>query len=125
MAYEVIGFKTGNLVAGADLSALQYTFVKLDTAGKVVAASVAGEKVIGVLQNKPTAGQPCEIVHMGLCAVLAGAAIASTGTIMTNASGKAIASATTGSTIVGYAVETAAAANEVITAFVNCGTGVV
>ena len=125
MAYEVIGFKTGTLVAGANLSALQYTFVKLNTAGAVVAASASGEKVIGVLQNKPTSGQVCEIVHLGLCPVKAGAAIASTGTIMTNASGAAIASATTGSTIVGYACETAAAANEIITAFVNCGVGVV
>jgi predicted RecA/RadA family phage recombinase len=125
MAYELISFKTGTLVAGADLSALQYTFVTLDAAGKVVANTTNGGKVLGVLQNKPTAGLPCEIVHEGICPVLAGAAIASCGTVMSNASGKAIASATTGSTIVGYALETAAAANEVISVLVNCGAGVV
>lgn len=125
MAYEVIGFKTGTLEAGADLSALQYTFVKLNTAGRVVAATTAGEKVIGVLFNAPRAGQACEIVHHGIVPVKANAAIATTGLIMTSATGKAVTAATTGSTIVGYALETAAAADEIISAFVNCGVGVV
>ena len=125
MAYEVISFKTGQLLASADLTSLQYTFVTLTSAGLVVGATTNGGKVIGVLQNRPKAGEACEIVHHGICPVLAGAAIASTGTIMSNATGRAITSATAGSTIVGFALETAAAANEVISVFVNCGAGVV
>lgn len=125
MAYEVIGFKTGQLLAGADLSALQYTFVKLDAAGKVVANTTSGGKVIGVLQNKPTIGLACEVVHLGICPVLAGAAVAAAGAVMSDAVGKAITAATVGSTIAGSALETAAAANEVISVFVNCGAGVI
>lgn len=125
MAYEVIGFKTGTLVAAADLSTHQYKFVKLNTTGGVVLATTAGEKVIGVLQNKPLAGQPCEIVHLGICSVLANAALANTGPIMTAATGKAATAATTGSTIVGHLLEAAGADGDVVSAFINCGVGVV
>jgi hypothetical protein len=39
--------------------------------------------------------------------------------------GKAITAATTGSHIIGYALEGAAGDGSVFTAFINCGTGVV
>ena len=125
MAYEVVGFKTGQFLAGADLSALQYTAVKLNGSGQVVACTVLGEKVLGILQNKPTTGLACEIVHIGLCPMLASAAITAGDKIMVAASGKAATAATVGSTIIGFTPEAAAALNEVITVFVNCGVGVV
>jgi hypothetical protein len=43
--------------AAADLSALQYHFVKLDSAGKIVACSTVGEKAFGILQDKPKSGE--------------------------------------------------------------------
>ena len=43
MAYEISNYSVKvTLVAGADLSALQYTFVKLDSSGQAVAAGSGG-----------------------------------------------------------------------------------
>ena len=67
MAYDSPqGIKLTGILAGADLSAAQYSFVKLDSAGDAVLASTQGEKAVGVLQNKPTSGLPCEIIAVGV-----------------------------------------------------------
>lgn len=126
MAYEVFGFRTGTLLAAADHSANQYRCVALDAAGKIVLATVAGQKVIGVLQNAPLANQPCDIVHLGICPVKAGAAFANGAALMSGVTtGKPVTAATVGSTIIGFAVESAAAADEIVSALINCGAGVV
>lgn len=125
MAYELNGFRSGVLVAGADLSTKQYTAVTLNSSGLVVACSVLGEKVLGILANKPTLGQVCEIVHTGFTPVVASAAFAVNAKLMTAATGKIATAATTGSTIIGFAVEVANAGDEIVTAYVNCGAGVV
>lgn len=52
-------FKTG-----ADLSAKQYCFVKLDADGNVVACG-ANEVSIGILQNKPESGKAARIRLLG------------------------------------------------------------
>jgi len=56
---------TITLEAAADLSAKQYYFVAVDTDGK---AALTGDDAnpIGVLQNKPTAGQPATICVYGV-----------------------------------------------------------
>ena len=56
---------TITLEAAADLSAKQYYFVAVDTDGK---AAVTGDdgNPIGVLQNKPTAGQAATICVYGV-----------------------------------------------------------
>lgn len=51
--------------AGADLSALQYHFVKLNSSNQVVAAG-ANEKTLGILQNVPTSGQTARVRVSGL-----------------------------------------------------------
>lgn len=106
--------KDGQCVAGADLSAKQYYFVVLSAARTLAVNAVSGGKVFGVLQNKPIAGDPCEVVRGGTTKVIAGAAFAA-GPIMSDGNGKAIAAATTGSTIQGEALEAATAAGELIT----------
>jgi hypothetical protein len=69
-----------SLEAAADLSALQYTFVKRDTNGRAVAVAAATDIPIGILQNKPKAlGQMAEIVVIGISKVL----VTTTGTQFT------------------------------------------
>lgn len=85
--------------AGADLSAQQFRFVKLDSSGNVVAIAAVTDRSIGVLQNKPTSGQAAEIAIDGVVKVKSGiaGAIAPAAVIKTDASGKAsnVAVATT------------------------------
>lgn len=58
---RILSFK-----AGADLSAKQYRFVKFGADDEhVVAASVASEVVLGVLQSAPTAEQVAEVALNG------------------------------------------------------------
>ena len=52
---------TISLPAGADLSALQYRAVKLNSSGNVVVIAAITDIIIGILQNKPASGEPAEI----------------------------------------------------------------
>lgn len=60
LAEKVQSFK-----AGADLSALQYTFVKFGADDKTVVGCGAGERAIGILQNSPALGQVAEVARKG------------------------------------------------------------
>ncbi len=75
--------------AGADLSALQYTFVKLDANGNVIGCGVTGEDSIGVLQNKPKLGAPAVVGYAGVSKIVASAALAAGARVATDATGKA------------------------------------
>jgi hypothetical protein len=78
--------------AAADLSAKQYTFVKVDSSGKAAAAGTAGEVVVGVLQNKPSAsGQAATVVVTGVSKVYAGGSIDEGDLIKTANDGQALA----------------------------------
>jgi len=105
-----------SLPAGADLSAAQFLFVKLNSSGQVVLAG-AGENAIGVLQNKPSAvGDAAEVALLsgGRYKVRAGGALATIGTkISSNASGQAAAAAT-GQHVLGVQLTTATAANQLV-----------
>ena len=59
------------LKAGADLSAKQYFFVKIDGDGDVVLAG-NGENAIGVLQNAPASGEAANIAVAGVSKVIIG-----------------------------------------------------
>lgn len=65
MAWEIPGVVISR-PAGADLSALQYTFVKLDASGDTVLAATQGEAVVGVLQNNPDASGTASIMTSGV-----------------------------------------------------------
>jgi hypothetical protein len=94
------------LIAGADLSALQYTFVTLNSAGQVVAPG-AGAGVVGVLQNDPASGQAALVDIAGITKVVAGAAITTGARVMTTSAGKAITGTATNN-LLGIALETGA-----------------
>lgn len=112
MAYEENQLKF-SLEAGADLSAKQYYCAKVSS-GKAALCSVEGEDVFGVIQNKPVSGEAAELATYGKTKAVAGAAILIDANLMVNASGKVI-TATTGDTIIGKALEAAAADGNIIT----------
>lgn len=124
MAYEVAGYALRiTLPAGADLSAKQYFFVKVNTSGQAVLCSGLTDKPIGVLQNTPKSGEEAAIVVVGGTKVVASASLDEGTLIGTTAAGKAGAK-TPGSDITNYVVGTvilaAGADNEILTAVVNC-----
>lgn len=126
MAYEIANSAVKiTLVAGADLSAAQYKFVKLNGSGQAVVCAAATDRPIGVLQNAPGSGQEAEVTVVGGTKVVAGAAVSIGAAIGTNASALA-ASKTVGTDttnyVAGVALTAAGAANEVITAVINCAS---
>lgn len=98
------------LLAGADLSAKQFYFVKPNagTQDSVVLAA-AGDPAIGVLQNKPTSGQGATVASFGISKVVAGGTIAAWDPIAADAAGKAV-KAVGSAVVLGYATEAATAA---------------
>lgn len=112
--------KTISMQAAADLSALQFTFVTTNNAGKAAAAT-AGVEVAGVLCNKPVADQAATIGVDGIAKVKAGAAVTAGAKVMSDGTGRAITAVATNH-VAGIAMESAAAANEIIR--VRIGTGV-
>jgi hypothetical protein len=124
MAYEFSNYSVKvTLVAGADLSAKQYTFVKLDAAGAVIAAAAATDIPVGVLQNAPIAGQEAEVLIVGGTKIVAGAAIGEGAQIGTGSTGKAVAlvaGTDTTKYVVGTLLTESAADANVVTAVINC-----
>jgi len=123
MAYEISNYSVKvTLVAAADLSALQYTFVKLDSAGKAAAAA-ATDIPIGVLQNAPTSGQEAEVLIVGGTKIVAGAAISEGALVGTSSTGKAVAlvaGTDTTKYVVGTLLTESGASGDVVTAVINC-----
>lgn len=117
--------KIGTLTASADLSSKQYYFVKISGSGTVTVCSGATDRPIGVLQNKPTSGQPAEIVVVGHTKISCDAALTAGNAIGTSADGQADAkTAGTDTTeyIVGIALRTTGAAGEIGEALINCAS---
>ena len=103
-------------VAGADLSAKQYTLVTCNgvTADgeRTVVSPTAGAKADGVVINNPKNTQAATVVVFGRTKVKAGGVIAAGAEVQANANGQVVA-ATTGIRV-GKALE-AAVANQIIT----------
>ena len=82
----------------ADLTARQFTFVKIKNTGvvdetiRVEATTVLGEQAFGVLQDKPVAGEAATVAATGsVTKVFAGEAIPAGSRITTAADGRAVA----------------------------------
>ncbi len=121
MAFEGPQIRIPGLKAGADLSAAsnQFKFVKLDANGDVVLASVAGEAVVGVLQNTPASGAEAIVAAAGVTKLQADGALNEGDKLATSADGQALAALGTHN-VVGQALTASGAAGEVIAALVNC-----
>lgn len=108
--------------AGAGLTAAKYKFVKFDT-GTLVLCDGATDVPAGVLQDNVAEGLQAEIVALGPTKISADAALAQGDIIGTSADGQAdkkIPGTDTTEYIVGRTMEAAAAAGNIIQAFVNC-----
>jgi hypothetical protein len=100
------------LVAAADLSAKQYYLVGIDASGTVNICASGDPALLGVLLNKPTTGQACEIAAVGsICPVSMDAAVAVGSLLICSADGQA-AVATDGSYTIGCLLETSSAAGD-------------
>jgi hypothetical protein len=125
MAYEFSNYSVkATLVAGEDLSAKQYNFVKIDNGtGRAVAVSGATDRPIGVLQNNPASGQEAEVLIVGGTKIKAGGSASAGQALFASASatGVTLAFGTTGSAaFVAGSFITSAAAGEITTAVINC-----
>ncbi len=93
-------------ISGADLSAKQFFFVKLDSSGHAVVAG-DGEAAIGVLQDGLiTSGVACNIMTLGITKVSAGGSITAGNNVASDAAGEAVA-ASGSDAILGVALESA------------------
>jgi len=110
-AYEVPLHRPPVGNAAADLSGKQFYCVKMTSSG--VNLSGDTEAILGVLQNKPESGKPCEVETLGTTRAVAGAAITKGANIASGTGGK-IRAATTGDYISGIALEAAAADGDII-----------
>ena len=108
--------------AGAGLTEKAGYFVKL-SAGTVVLCAAATDIPIGVLQADAAEGINVDVVAFGPSKVIADGVIAEGAQIGTSADGQAgakVAGTDTTHYVCGVAVEAAAAAGNVIEAFINC-----
>ena len=106
-----------SLLTTADLSAVQYTFVKLSADNTVAAATAATDKIIGILQNKPKGDvtpATARVRVFGVSRLVASDTSCTYGTYVTaTTGGKGIATATPKDIFNGIVIQGATAANEV------------
>jgi hypothetical protein len=123
MAYEISNYSVKvTLVAGADLSALQYTFVKLNSSGQAIAVAAATDLPIGILQNAPTSGQEAEVLVAGGSKLVLGGTVAAAAVVGTSSAGAGVAivhGTDTTKYALGQAV-TGGASGEIVTVVVAC-----
>jgi hypothetical protein len=126
MAYEISNNALKvTLIAGADLSAKQYYFVKMSADNTCVLCSAATDVPIGVLQNSPISGAEASVLVVGGTKLVAGAAIAAGVKIGTASTGKAdakVAGTDTTEYTVGQVLLASGGDAEVLTAVVNCAS---
>lgn len=98
-----------SMIAGADLSAKQWTFVSQNTTDREVVTTGAGAEAFGVLINDPEDGNAATVVTHGRVIVEVGTGGLTAGDeVASDASGEAV-TATTGDIIVGKALQAASA----------------
>lgn len=103
---------TVTLPAAADLSSQQYRCVTVNASGQAAVAN-ATALVVGILQNNPPSGQAATVAYSGVSKAKAGGVIAAGARVTSDASGNVIAAAAAGDSVIGVALE-GAAANDVI-----------
>lgn len=107
--------------AAVDLSASQYTVVKLSAANKINVASLNTSRTyLGILQTDPTSGQRATVCVNGVSKAVAGAAVTVGDIITHDSSGHVITKPSSGTYVCfGMALEAAGAANDVIAILVR------
>lgn len=126
MAWELGPYFDYSVESAADLSTKQFYFVEQSTStGKVDVCNAATDKPLGVLQNKPRAGETAVVRMFGVSKVSADANLAIDDLIGTSADGQADAKIV-GTDITEYVVGRVIGENSVagglISAAINCMT---
>lgn len=104
--------------AAADLSGLQFEFVKEDGSGGIVVCAVQGEAPFGVLQNKPESGESAEVLVLGGTPLKCGTGLAEGALLQVAAAGSAEVAAA--GMVVGRVMEATTIADQIAQAIVNC-----
>lgn len=98
-----------NVIAEADLSAKQFYALEIGTAAtEVDVCDGATDLVVGILQNKPTAGQACVVRTYGISKCVAGGSITRGDRVGTDNAGKMVAKTADADKLVGIALAGAA-----------------
>lgn len=112
-------------IAGADLSAKQYHFVKLSADNTVIVCAAATDLPCGVLQNTPVSGDAAEVTVIGETKLSGDADLDAGQLIGTSADGQAdrkIPGTDPTEYIAGQVKVGNTVAGGLITAFVNCAS---
>ena len=88
MAYEIPGL-LASFTAGEDLSSAQYLAVKINSDGNIVKAG-AGERAIGILQDKPENGKAGSVMLYGISKAVYGASVTAGDVLEVDSDGKLI-----------------------------------
>ena len=116
-----------SFVAGGDLSTKQFYAVELTAPNTINVTNAATDAAIGILQNKPKAGEAATVMHLGRSyAVSDGSsvAIAAGDWVGPNASGVLVKKATANFSTIGRALTPSAAANILIEVALGYPAGV-
>ena len=112
----------GHLTADADLSAKQYTFVKLTSTG-VASCAATTDIPYGILQNTPKAGSPADVQCNGISKLKMAAATTRSSLIGTDGSGLGaiyVNGTDTTKYIIGQCIEPTGAANGIGSVAFDC-----
>lgn len=111
MATEHAVYDVGDVTSDADLSAKQFYAVLASTTNDhaVKLTTTQGAPIFGVLQNKPTTSQAAVVRRLGRTKMVALTTITRGDQVMADSTGKAMTLATTGSTSIGWAMESGVA----------------
>jgi hypothetical protein len=90
MAQQLLNSRVLTFKAGEDLSTKIYYLVKLNTDGTIVLAD-ADAPVIGVLQDKPKAGEPASVAIGETSKVILGGDVSIGDELVSDANGSAVA----------------------------------
>lgn len=106
MAFEQNLSQLGHLTAAADYSATtaQYKAVYQSSASAATIAATAGREVVGILQNNPASGKPCEIAYFGASKALLGGTVAANDPVTVDANGKIVAATKNSEYVLGRAL---------------------
>lgn len=107
-------FTLGTLVAAADLSGKQYCTVKVDSDGKIALCTATTDLAIGILRNKPVAGEVAEVIVQGVALCKTGGAITAGTYVMPTATTGVVTTHSSTNTKVGIALQEATASGDII-----------
>ena len=108
--------------ASATLASKQYYVVKASsTAGEVKAAAAATDKLLGIVQNDPAAGEVADVAINGFVKAAGEASISYGDALTASSTGRVKSTTTNGHHVIGTALEATSSAGDIIRVLMmNC-----